>query len=228
MWTQTKFPSLGGSSAAVSKAVPRKGLLPNPKKHALSQVMQKLPRCNKRAKADDAEIMSDSAASAQSTEDLQKSDCSSSSPNGKMVFSGTTAGLFKVKYNRHAGLSSEVGDKKEKIEALERKVKEFFVQVDDSMKDMEGIDLTMRGYSILGQGLWEFVINQAEGNARDGNREDESTSSSDEDYEEISSSEENSSDAEGEEGGSSMGSSESSLASSDDCGDEEGEEEEQE
>ena len=210
----------------MSKAVPRKGLLPNPKKHALSQVMQKLPRCNKRAKADDAEIMSDSAASAQSTEDLQKSDCSSSSPNGKMVFSGTTAGLFKLKYNRHAGLSSEVGDKKEKIEALERKVKEFFVQVDDSMKDMEGIDLTMRGYSILGQGLWEFVINQADGNAREA---DISSSSSDEDYDEKSSCEESSSEGEEEDDGSSSGSSDSSLASSDDCEEEEdGEEEEQE
>jgi hypothetical protein len=225
MWTQTKFPSLGGSSAAVSKAVPRKGLLPNPRKHALSQVMQKLPRCNKRAKVDEAESMSDSAASAQSTEDLQKSDSSSSSPNGKMVFSGTTAGLFKLKYSRQ-GPSSEVGDKKEKIEALERKVKEFFVQVDDSMKDMEGIDLTMRGYSVLGQGLWEFVINQKDGGAQEA---DSSSSSSDEDYDEKSSCEDSSSEGEDEDDGSSSGSSDSSLASSDDCEEEEdGEEEEQE
>ena len=47
-----------------------------------------------------------------------------------------------------------------KVDALETMIKRFFVDVSNQMSEIEGIDLTIWGYQILGQGLQAFALEE--------------------------------------------------------------------
>ena len=53
-------------------------------------------------------------------------------------------------------------DDMKKLEAMESRVKAFFEEVASCINEIECIDLTLKGFQILGQGLQAFALDNAE------------------------------------------------------------------
>jgi hypothetical protein len=73
----------------------------------------------------------------------------------KRMYTGTTAGLFKIRYKDG---KDGIEDDKQKLEAMEAKARVFFGEVDACINKIDCIDLTMLGFQILGKGLQEFAL----------------------------------------------------------------------
>jgi hypothetical protein len=116
----------------------------------------------------------------------------------RMMYTGVTAGLFKFKYrggqSDSDGSEIDVTKSMQLVERAEAKTKKFFIYIADLIQKIKGIDLTVRGYSVLGHGLQMMALESDDddddaGNGRSGKRSEgadgecsEDDSSSDSSY----------------------------------------------
>lgn len=84
-------------------------------------------------------------------------------PPRRMMYTGVTAGLFKFKYRTGSnGAGKDDDDSVTKsmqlVEKAEAKTKKFFTYIVELIQKVKGIDLTVRGYSVLGHGLQMLAL----------------------------------------------------------------------
>ena len=194
----SKFPKLCGGSASASSAkpAPQQGSGHACKKKPASSSGGKHPPCIGSSDCssgdDDDERCSSPRQKKRHRNDPGISSSARGSPDEnerpkigrRKIYTGTCAGIFKIKYREgRPGIKEDM----EKLESVEGKVlacvfgcshlcinlprtrdsfsppipfqvKKFFGEIEESMRSIEGIDMTIWGYQILGQGLRSFVL----------------------------------------------------------------------
>jgi hypothetical protein len=74
----------------------------------------------------------------------------------KVVYTGSVAGLLKMKYRQES--ESTASEDMLKVDAMEAKVKALFEDVATCINEVQGADLTMKGFQVLGNGLRVFAL----------------------------------------------------------------------
>jgi hypothetical protein len=156
---------------AKKKPLSSKGGFKFPHPRACREPSRGLPPSSPQSSSEETSPACLSSAETSKNEPLLHAGSARKGEEGKVVFTGSVAGLLKMKQSR--GSEHDASKDMLKIEAMEGRVKSLFEDVATCINEVQGADLTIKGFKVLGCGLQLFALRDDSAEGEEEGEDDE-------------------------------------------------------